>query len=159
MNCETQLMKIAVLNHINWCLHSCHSCHKRISCLMSTRRVVSQPLLWRTSCALISVYNRAGSWLSSLTVFFFPAKITYKRNACYRKSVLRWGGVHRQGSIARRKQNISPGRKYPEQCRGCSTWNVKWLPVVSWYQMALLTLNLFASVYVITLLLFHLLGV
>lgn len=109
--------EIAVLNHINWCLHSCHSCHKCISRLMSTRRAISQPLLWRASCAFISVSNRAGSWLSSLAMFS-SSKDKVKKKRLLQEECAGLGRGARQGPVAGRKQHIRAGRGNPEQCRG-----------------------------------------
>lgn len=62
------------------------------------------------------------------------------------------------GSVAGRKQNLCAGRGYPEQRRGYSTWKVKQLPAVPCCQVALLSLELPASVCIIPQLLFPVMG-
>lgn len=140
--------EIAVLNHINWCLHSCHSCHKCISRLMSTRRAISQPLLWRASCAFISVYNRAGSRLSSLTVVF-SSKDKVKEKWLLQEERAGLGRGARQVPSLGENRISARGEDIPSSVGGYSTWKVKQLPAVPCCQVALLSLELPASVCII----------
>lgn len=149
--------EIAVLNHINWCLHSCHSCHKCISRLMSTRRAISQPLLWRASCAFISVYNRARSWLSSLTVLF-SSKDKVKEKWLLQEERAGLGRGARQVPLLGENRVSARREDIPSSVGGYSTWKVKQLPAVPCCQVALLSLELPASVCIIPQLLFPVMG-